>query len=128
MTTLTATQKRHLETQLEKLGFTSYQARLLLALIIIGSATSSQLANLSGVNRTSIYKAIDVLIGQGLAEPTPSLGPTVWTCPGWQTVLDTLDTTAEEQLHHHHTRTQQLRQTLAELLPHRPPATSPSPP
>ena len=103
--------------ELQELGLRPYAARLLLALLRTGSGTSAQLAELSGVPRTSVYQVMQALTEQGLAEAVPTYGPAVWTCPGWEVVVDLLDAAEEERVRQHHERTRRLRQELAHILP-----------
>lgn len=63
-----------LQRDLESVGLTYHQAKVLLALLHTGAANSVQLAHLAGVHRTSIYKVMEALTDQGLAEPLPSCG------------------------------------------------------
>lgn len=99
--------------QMEELGLPPYQSRVLVVLLMVGSANSAQLSELSGVSRTSIYKVMDALAREMLVEPVPTHGPTVWTTHGWHAVLDTLDAAAYERLHQHRARTSRLRDTLS---------------
>ncbi len=109
-----------LRRELQELGLRPYEARVLLALLRAGSANSAQLAELSGVPRTSTYQVMEALTDQGLAERVPTHGPAVWTCAGWEAVVDALDAAEEERLRQHHARTRQLRQAMAEVLPAKP--------
>ncbi len=109
-----------LRRDLQELGLRPYEARVLLALLRAGSANSAQLAELSGVPRTSTYQVMEALTDQGLAERVPTHGPAVWTCGGWEKVVDVLDAAEEERLRQHHLRTRELRQALAEVLPSKP--------
>ena len=102
--------------ELQELGLRPYAARLLLALLQVGSGTSSQLAQRSGVPRTSVYQVMEPLIQQGLVEAVPTVGPAVWTCPGWEEVVDILDDAEEERLRQHHQRTERLRQEMADVF------------
>jgi sugar-specific transcriptional regulator TrmB len=110
-----------LRRELQELGLRPYEARVLLALLRAGSANSAQLAELSGVPRTSTYQVMEALTEQGLAERVPTHGPAVWTCQGWEAVVDVLDAAEEERLRQHHARTSRLRTALAEALPGKPP-------
>lgn len=94
-----------------------YGARLLLALLRTGSGTSAQLAELSGVPRTSVYSVMETLSEEGLVEAVPTVGPAVWTCPSWEVVVDLLDAAEEERLRQHHERTQRLREELVHVIP-----------
>jgi len=110
-----------LRRELQELGLRPYEARVLLALLRAGSANSAQLAELSGVPRTSTYQVMEGLTAQGLAERVPTHGPAVWTSNGWEAVVDSLDAAEEERLRQHHLRTLQLRKVLADVLPATPP-------
>lgn len=109
-----------LRRDLQELGLRPYEARVLLALLRAGSANSAQLAELSGVPRTSTYQVMEALTDQGLAERVPTHGPAVWTSAGWEAVVDVLDAAEEERLRQHHLRTRQLRQAMSEVLPSKP--------
>lgn len=102
-----------LRRELQHLGLRPYAARILLALLHAGSGNSAQLAELSGVPRTSIYQVMEGLARQGLVEVVPTHGPTVWTSQGWEAVIDVLDALEEERLREHHARTTRLRRDLA---------------
>jgi len=106
-----------LRRELQELGLRPYEARVLLALLRAGSANSAQLAELSGVPRTSTYQVMEGLTELGLAKRVPIHGPAVWTSSGWEAVVDVLDAAEEERLREHHARTLQLRQILSEVLP-----------
>ena len=101
---------------LEELGLRPYAARVLLALLEVGSGNSAQLAELSGVPRTSIYQVVELLARQGLVTSVPTLGSATWSCPGWAAVLDALDDAEEERLREHHLRTKRLRRVMAEAF------------
>ena len=101
--------------ELQELGLRPYAARLLLALLRAGAGSSAELAELSGVPRTSVYQVMEALTEQGLAQPVPTYGPAVWSCPGWEAVVDILDATEEERVRRHHEKTERLRQELAAL-------------
>ena len=103
--------------ELQELGMRPYAARLLLALLRAGSGSSAELAELSGVPRTSVYQVMEALTRQGLAEAVPTYGPAVWTCPGWEAVVDILDAAEEERVRQHHERTERLRRELADAIP-----------
>ncbi len=103
--------------ELQALGLRPYSARLLLALLCAGSGSSAELAELSGVPRTSVYTVMEALTQQGLAEVVPTFGVAVWTCAGWEEVVDILDAAEVERLRQHHERTERLRQELARVLP-----------
>lgn len=108
-----------LRREFEELGLSSYEARVLLALLQLGSAGTLHLARLSGVPRTSTYQVLEELSVKRVAERVPGDGPAVWACPGHEEVLDQLDALEEERLRSHRSRTTRLRQTLADAFPER---------
>ena len=106
-----------LRRELQALGLRPYAARLVLALLRAGSGNSAELAELSGVPRTSIYQVMAALTEQGLAVAVPTRGVAVWTCPPWDVLVDVLDAAEEERLRDHHARTTRLRHDLATIFP-----------
>jgi len=110
----------NLTQSLQELGLRPYEARVLVTLLRGGSAGSAQLAQLSGVPRTSIYPVMKTLIKRGLATQIPSDGSIAWTCNSWVSVVDALDAAEEDRLQRHHARTSRLRQSLATVFPSRP--------
>lgn len=106
--------------ELAELGLSPYEARILLALLQLGSATTLQLARLSRVPRTSTYQVLEELSAKRLAERLPGGGPAVWASPGLDDVLERLDATQEERLRQHRSRSARVREMLVELLPESP--------
>lgn len=108
------------------LGLSPYEARVLLALLKVGSASASHLARVSGVHRTSTYQALEALAAKGLAERLPGEGAVRWTSPGRDEVLDRLTdalrTAQQEHLRQHVARTERVREALAEAFPEASPA------
>ena len=100
--------------ELEDLGLSSYEARILLALLRLGPANSAELAKVSGVPRTSAYQVLEELGSKRLVERLPGGRAAVWACPGTDLVFDRLDAAQEERLRDHRTRTARLRKALAE--------------
>lgn len=111
-----------LRRELEELGLGAYEARVMLALLQLGSASPGQLARLSDVPRTSTYQVLDELAGKGLAERVPGGSPAVWTSRGPETVLERLEAAQEERLRDHRARSSRVRDMLADML-----AESPAP-
>ena len=109
---------------LEELGLSPYEARVLLALLRTGSSNSSQLARLSEVPRTSTYAVLESLSERGLVHRVPGDGPTVWSTPGSDEVLERLETAKqaaqEEQLRQYRFRVAEARRLLAESIPENP--------
>lgn len=68
--------------RLAALGFTGYDAAVLSCLVYLGDANSAQLAEASGVPRTSIYGAADRLVARGLAEARDSRAGQRWSIDG----------------------------------------------
>lgn len=103
--------------EFEQLGLSPYEARILLALLRLGSGNTAQLARLSGVPRTSTYQILEELNYKGLAQPLSVDGPAVWACPGRDEVFARMDAAQEERLREHRMRTARLRELVAEILP-----------
>lgn len=83
---------------LQDLGLRPYDAKVLVALVDIGQAGTNELAEASGVPRTSIYKVMEDLDARGIVQVLPRCRPAVWTTRGWKAILDTLESEAIEQL------------------------------
>jgi sugar-specific transcriptional regulator TrmB len=103
--------------EFEELGLSPYEARILLALMQLGSGNTAQLARLSGVPRTSTYQILEELNRKGLAQRQAVDGPAVWASPGREDVFDRLDANEEQRLREHRERTARLRELVAQALP-----------
>ena len=103
--------------ELEELGLSTYEARVLLALLQLGPASSADLARVSGVPRTSAYQVLEELGAKRLVERVPGRRAAVWACPGVDLVFDRLDAAQEDRLRDHRARTARLRKELAEPPP-----------
>lgn len=106
-----------LRLELQQLGLRPYEARVLLTLLQVESANSSDLAELSGVPRTSTYQVVAALNKLGLTETVPSYGTMIWRSVGWPAVFDALDAAEEKRVAQHHQRTRNLRRGLKRMLP-----------
>ncbi len=111
--------------EFEQLELSPYEARVLLALLRLGSANTAQLARHSGVPRTSTYQVLEELNRKGLAQRLSVEGPAVWASPGREEVFDRLDAAQEERLRQHRARTARLREVLAQTFPEAPDAAAP---
>lgn len=114
---LTGTTPESLVREMEELCLSPYEARIVLALLRLGSANSSQLARQSGVPRTSTYQVLEELNRKGLAQRLSVEGPAVWASPGRDEVLDRLNAAQEERLRQHQARADRVREMLAEAIP-----------
>ena len=103
--------------ELEEMGLSPYEARVVLALLRLGSASGAQLARVSGVPRTSVYSVLEDLVTKRLVERLPGEKAAVWASPGRDLVFDRLDAAQEERLRAHRARTARVRQILDEELP-----------
>lgn len=101
---------------LEELGLNGYEARVLLALLEVGSASAPDLARLAGIHRTSVYPVLQELSARGLAQPLPGPKP-VWASPGRDEVLERLKAPQEEHLRALASRIDQTRELLTEVAP-----------
>lgn len=111
--------------EFEELHLSPYEARVLLALLRVGSANSAQLARFSGVPRTSTYQIMEELSAKGLAQRVPVDGPATWASPGRDEVLDRLDALQEEQYRQQRARTDRIRAALANAWPEAPSGAGP---
>lgn len=100
----------------ETFGLNGHQARVLLAVLRLGSASPAQLARLAGVHRTSAYPVLQELRMRGLAQQVPG-ETTLWTSPGAEEVLNLLRSAHEEQLREVKTRIASTRELLATAIP-----------
>lgn len=114
-----------LRRDLEELGLSTYEARVVLALFRSGSATPARLARLADVPRTSTYQVLEELHSQGLAERIPGDGPAVWVSRGPEEVLARLESAQEERLRQHRSRSDRVRDTLTQVLSEAPAAVMP---
>lgn len=108
--------------ELQELDLSPYEARVLLALLRLGSANSAQLARHSGVPRTSTYQIVEELTGKGLAQRLPVDGPATWATPGREEVFERLEDLMEDRLRRQKERTAKVRDLLASSFPEAPTA------
>lgn len=106
--------------ELQELDLSPYEARVLLALLRLGSANSAQVARQSGVPRTSTYQVMDELSRKGLAQRLPVDGPATWATPGRVEVLERLEALMEERFRRQKARTAKLGELLASSFPEAP--------
>jgi len=107
--------------EFEDLGLGPAEARVIVALLQLGSAKSAQLAKAAGVPRTGIYQLIEALQEKGLVLRVPAGGAAMWTTPGQDKILDRLHSALlaaqQERVQQHALRATILRELLAEALP-----------
>lgn len=114
-----------LRREFEDLGLSPYEARLLLAMLALGQANTLQLAQASGVPRTSIYPVLEGLAAKRLAHRLPADGPAVWAAKGRDEILEQLDAAEQERLRQYRARTERVRSLLAEAFPDEAPVLEP---
>lgn len=114
-----------LRRELQDLGLTPYEARVLLAMLQLGPATTMQVAHLSGVPRTSTYPVLRGLSAKQLAHRVPGKGPAIWACVSRDKILERLDAAEQERLRQHRARGERVRTMLAEALPEDSPPAQP---
>ena len=100
----------------EEFGLNGYQARILVQLLRLGSATPAQLARAAGVHRTSAYPVLQELQARGVAELAPGQ-TSLWTTPGRDEVVDRLWNAHEERLRNLRGRVDATRDILAQIAP-----------
>ena len=107
-----------------ELGLSPYEARVLLALLRLGSANSLQLARVSGVPRTSTYQIVESLAARQLAARLPQAGPAVWAAADRDEVFERLRAALEaghaQRLRQHRTHAERARELLERALPEAP--------
>lgn len=101
------------------------EARVLFALLQLGSANSSQIARVAQLPRTNTYPVMEALKERGLVQRLPGDGVIEWTTPGVETVMDRLDAAVEDaresEARRHRSRTSDLRAMVATAFPSIPP-------
>lgn len=109
--------KRELE---ELYGLSDYEARVLLALMRVGSGTTVDLARLSRVHRSAIYPVLEGLHVKGLAERLPGDGPARWVAAPREVAVARLEagprTALEDQLHEYQERSQRVRHLILDAF------------
>lgn len=109
---------------LENFRLTPREAKVLVALLRLGSPTVNQIARFVGIERTNVYGVLEALRGRRLA--VQATGPERrWTSPGRDEVIEIL--LAEEEARHRAIRAEaeHARQILGELAPEAPEAALP---
>lgn len=105
----------------EDLGLTTNEARVLIALLRLGTASTTLLASEAGVPRTTIYQVLEGLADRRLAERLPGADwPAVWTSPGREAVLDRLVANEEERIAAFRNRANEVRELLVDAIPDEP--------
>lgn len=107
-----------LQEDFEAFGLSGYEARVLLALLQLGSAPASELARVAGLGRTNVYPTIDALQAKGLADAVP--GKTgVWSAPDREEAIGRLYRREEQRLRELQLRRERARDNLNLLGPPR---------
>ena len=111
------------------LGVSPYEARVLLALLRLGSANTMHLSSLSGVPRTSTYQVLEALSAKRLAARVPGQGPAVWAAVGREEVFKRLEAELEvahqERLREHRVYAEEAKMMLMTGFPETPFAAMP---
>lgn len=115
-----------LRREFQDLGLSPYEARLLLAMLQLGPANTLQLAQASGVPRTSTYPVLEGLGEKQLAYRIPGEGPAVWACVSREEILSRLDAIEQERLRQHRARSRRVRVMLDDAIPDDPPVARPA--
>lgn len=118
------TQLEQLQRDFEAFGLNGYQARVLVALLRLGSAGPAQLAQVAGVHRTSAYPVLQELRARGLAQQLPGEAA-MWTTPGPEEVLGRLRDDHTERFHSIEARLDAARDALAKIVPEDPGVSTP---
>jgi sugar-specific transcriptional regulator TrmB len=102
---------------LEELGVNGSQARVLLALLQLGTGNSSEIARLAQVPRTAVYPVLQELEVKRLVGRVAAQGPALWASPGREEVLDRLESAYEARMREQGARVARVRSTIEELVP-----------
>ena len=105
-----------IRTSFESFGLNGHQARVLLALLRMGSGSPAQLARVAGVHRTSTYPVLQELRARGLAQQLAGESA-LWTSPGRDETLNLLRAYHEQRLREVKDRIETTRDLLAEVIP-----------
>lgn len=100
---------------LGNLGLTVNEARTLVALLQVGPAGVSDVANRSGIHRTNVYPVLEALRAAGLAAPFTEQS-TQWACIGMEKILDRLYSDAENRLRRLAAEKKELGSLLADVV------------
>lgn len=109
---------------LEDFHLTAREAKVLIALLQLGSGTVSQLSRVVGIERANMYRVLEGLSHRRLVVQATAPDRT-WSTSGRDEVLEIL--LAEEEARHHAMKgeVQRARQMLAALVPEAPQTTLP---
>lgn len=103
-----------LQPVLQELGLYGYQARVLLALFQVRSASGVDLATLAGIPRSSVYPVLNELTARGLVAQVPGKAA-LWISLGQDEVLDRLYAEQEERLRDLSGKVVQAREMMARM-------------
>lgn len=104
----------------EDLGLSPYEARVLVAVLQLGVASTSEITRVAQIPRTSAYQVLEGLNAKGLAIRSPGAGRATWTTPGPDEVLDRCESAREEDLQRYRARLAEVRKSLAAIDATRP--------
>jgi len=102
---------------LEELGINGSQARVLLALLQLGSGHSTEIARLAQVPRTAVYPLLKELGAKRLVARVAGDGPAIWASAGRDEVINRLNSAHEERIRQQQARAERVRLTLEEVVP-----------
>ena len=85
-----------IETIFEKLGLTSQEPKLYLALLESGPTSAGLLAKKSGTRRSTLYGLLENLQGRGLVSQTEKNGVKIWRAEPPETISNSLRRKSEE--------------------------------
>jgi len=100
-----------LRANLEDFGLNGYQARVLISLLRAGSGNATELAELTGIHRTSVYPVLKELRALGLSQQL-STRQGIWASPGRDVVISWLDAKQAERSKTLQARTEETRAAL----------------
>lgn len=98
---------------LEDMGFAKKEIAIYMALLELDTATASELAQKTDINRVSCYDVLKILIRRGLVSKIVKNKKTYFQAGDPRRLLDYLDREQEEQ----HKRTEKQKQLISEVMP-----------
>lgn len=98
-------------------GLGTYEARVLVALLTLGSGNTLEIARVAQVPRTSTYQVLDALHARNLVQRLPGDWPAVWGCPPRAEVLARLRAEQEDRLRRFSGQLDALGRMIEDSLP-----------
>ena len=104
-----------IEKLFEELGLSSYQAKVLVALMQCGESKASDVAQLSGVPRAKVYSVLDQLVDMGLADKKPGR-PVRYKAKAPEEIVERLKLNIESEFKRKLTKIEEMKGDLVRIL------------